>query len=95
MKEEIHIRQFGFPDDFIPVVELWDRCAPGVQRGRSDTEIEITKKQEIDPDLFLVAEHRGRIIGTMMGGYDGRRGLVYHLAVREDYRRQGIGKDLQ
>ena len=30
MKEVIHIRQFGFPDDFIPVVELRDRCAPGV-----------------------------------------------------------------
>jgi len=94
MKEGIHIRQFGFPDDFIPVVDLWERSAPGVQRGRSDTEIEIAKKQEMDPDLFLVAEHHGKIIGTVMGGYDGRRGLVYHLAVREDYRLQGIGKDL-
>ena len=67
MKEAIHIRQCGFPNDFIPVVELWHRSAPGVQRGRSDTEIEIAKKQEIDPDLLLVAEHRGKIIGTMMG----------------------------
>lgn len=93
MKEVIHIRQFGFPDDFIPVVELRDRCAPGVQRRRSDTELEIAKKQEMDPDLFLAVEHRGKIIGTVMGGYYGRRGLVYQLAVQEDYRRQGIGKD--
>ncbi|MBK5108784.1 MAG: GNAT family N-acetyltransferase [Anaerolineales bacterium] len=47
----------------------------------------------MDPDLFLVVEHRGKIIGTVMGGYDGRRGFVYQLAVQEDYRRQGIGKD--
>ena len=29
-----------------------------------------------------------------MGGYDGRRALVYHLAVCEEHRQQGIGKAL-
>ena len=29
-----------------------------------------------------------------MGGYDGRRGLIYHLMVKQEYRNQGIGKKL-
>ena len=62
--------------------------------GRSDTDAEITKKLRRDPELFLVAEVDGEIIGAVIGGYDGRRGLVYHLAVSEDHRQQGVGKAL-
>jgi ribosomal protein S18 acetylase RimI-like enzyme len=61
---------------------------------RSDQPAEIQKKLQRDPDLFLVAELDGQIIGTVLGGYDGRRGIVYHLAVLEAYRQQGIGAAL-
>jgi ribosomal protein S18 acetylase RimI-like enzyme len=59
--------------------------------GRSDTLDEIAKKVQRDPDLFLVAEADGRLIGSVIGGFDGRRGMIYHLAVAEEYRQQGIG----
>ena len=94
MKKPVHIRPFRFPDDFGAVADLWDHSGPGVHTGRSDTLEEIAKKQGQDPDLFLVAEHYGKIIGSVMGGYDGRRAIVYHLAVFEDHRQQGIGKAL-
>jgi hypothetical protein len=38
----------------------------------------IERKTSRDPDLFLVAVADGRVIGTVMGGYDGHRGWVYH-----------------
>ena len=66
----------------------------GVQVGRSDAPEEIQKKLQRDPDLFLVAEIDGEIAGTVIGGYDGRRGLIYHLAVRRDVRQQGVGGSL-
>lgn len=94
MKNQVHIRQFRTPDDFERVFELWDHAGPGVHRGRSDTREEIARKQNQDPDLFLVDEYLGTIIGTVMGGFDGRRGLVYHLTVEEGYRQQGIGANL-
>ena len=94
MKSAIQIRQFRFPDDFNTVVELWDECGPGVRTGRSATKQEIKKKFDRDPELFLVAEHNGKIIGSVLGGFDGRRGLIYHLAVQESYRNQGIGREL-
>lgn len=66
----------------------------GVHVGRSDAPGEIEKKISRDPDLFLVAESQNRIIGSVMGGYDGRRGLLYHLAVSGSFRNQGIGSRL-
>jgi ribosomal protein S18 acetylase RimI-like enzyme len=94
MKEPVQIRPFRFPEDYGSVVELWDNSGPGIHRGRSDTLEEIALKQGRDPELFLIAEHNGEIVGAVLGGYDGRRALVYHLAVCEEYRQQGIGKAL-
>jgi len=34
------------------------------------------------------------IVGSVMAGSDGRRGYVYHLAVRADHQRKGIGGTL-
>ena len=62
--------------------------------GRSDTLAEIAKKVQRDPDLFLVAEVDGRLVGSVIGGFDGRRGMIYHLAVADEYRQQGIGAAL-
>ena len=62
--------------------------------GRSDTLAEIGKKLERDADLFLVAESAGNIVGSVIGGFDGRRGLIYHLAVASSFRGQGIGSQL-
>lgn len=62
--------------------------------GRSDTPEEIQKKLTRDPDLFLVAEEDGQIVGTVIGGFDGRRGLLYHLAVAASFRGRGIGSRL-
>ena len=36
----------------------------------------------------------GRIIGSIIAGNDGRRGSIYHTAVRTDRQRQGIGRSL-
>ena len=47
-----------------------------------------------DPDLFLVAETDGELVGTAIGGFDGRRGMIYHLAVDNKIQRQGLGSML-
>lgn len=90
----ISIREFRYPSDYISVRQLWEGMEKGVEVGRSDAPDEIEKKTSHDPDLFLVAEEDGRIIGSVMGGYDGRRGLLYHLAVAASHRQRGIGGQL-
>lgn len=89
-----HLREFSYPDDVVAARKLWADSAPGVNLGRSDTPEEIARKLARDPDLFLVAEVDGRLVGTVIGGFDGRRGLVYHLAVAQPYQSFGIGSAL-
>ena len=88
------IRQFDFDGDYARVIDLWKTIETGMHIGPSDAPEEIKKKIERDPDLFLVAEQNGEIIATIIGAFDGRRGMIYHLAVHNDYRRQGIGQAL-
>jgi ribosomal protein S18 acetylase RimI-like enzyme len=87
----LRIREFNYPEDFHAVRHLWENAGPGIHLRRSDEPAEIQKKLQRDPDLFLVAEADGEMLGTVMGGFDGRRGMVYHLAVTEHSRHQGIG----
>ena len=54
----------------------------------------IERKTSRDPDLFLVAVEDGKIVGTVMGGYDGHRGWIYSLAVDHRERHRGIGSAL-
>jgi ribosomal protein S18 acetylase RimI-like enzyme len=87
----MNIRDFSYPNDLPAVLDLWSTAGPGVHLGRSDEPAEIRKKLSRDPDLFLVAEENGALIGAVMGGYDGRRAIVYHLAVVPRRRREGLG----
>ncbi len=89
----VHMRQFTL-DDYGSVRTLWEDAGPGLGLGRSDAIEEIAKKQERDPDLFLVAEDEGQIVGTVIGGFDGRRGIIYHLAVVQSHQSHGLGKQL-
>jgi ribosomal protein S18 acetylase RimI-like enzyme len=90
----VTIRPFLYPDDLADARALWADSGPGVNLGRSDEPAEIEKKLERDPDLFLVAEADGKLVATVIGGFDGRRGMVYHLAVAKSHRRMGIAEAL-
>ena len=86
----INIREFQYPQDYEQAARLWQSMDRGVRFSRSDVPAEIEKKVARDPDLFLVAEIEGEIIGTVIGGFDGRRGMVYHLAIAHGHRRRGL-----
>lgn len=89
-KPPILLREFQYPQDYEQAARLWQSMDRGVRFSRSDVPAEIEKKVARDPDLFLVAEIDGEIVGTVIGGFDGRRGMVYHLAVAHGHRRRGI-----
>jgi ribosomal protein S18 acetylase RimI-like enzyme len=41
-----------------------------------------------------VVEAEGRLIGSIIGSFDGWRGNIYRLAVHPDFRRRGIARVL-
>jgi ribosomal protein S18 acetylase RimI-like enzyme len=94
MSSNIQIREFRFPQDYEGALSLWENMETGIKVGPSDSLVEVEKKLQRDPDLFLVAELNSQIVGTVIGGYDGRRGMIYHLAVPAELRNQGIATQL-
>ena len=66
----------------------------GYDAPHNDPLVSIERKIARDPDLFLVAAAGNRVVGTVMGGYDGHRGWIYSLAVDESKRHSGIGSAL-
>lgn len=90
----IVIREFRYPQDYESAARLWQGMDRGVRFSRSDVPAEIEKKVARDPNLFLVAELDGELVGTVIGGFDGRRGMVYHLAVADAHRRRGVADQL-
>ena len=90
----MHIRAFDFDRDYAAAIHLWEMAGPGVHVSRSDAPAELHKKLARDPDLFLIAEVDGRLAGTVLGGFDGRRGMVYHLAVDAAQRGRGLATAL-
>jgi len=85
------IREFKI-DDYSIVRDLWQAAGLILRPG---DELEGVKlKLQRDSDLFLVAVQDDRLVGSVMGGWDGRRGWIYHLAVEPEHQRQGIGAGL-
>ncbi|KAA3630025.1 MAG: GNAT family acetyltransferase [Proteobacteria bacterium] len=80
------IRPFR-PADTEAVVRLWRDCR--LTRPWNDPYKDIERKLAVQPELFLVAVRGARVVGTVMGGYDGHRGWINYLAVSPSARRRG------
>lgn len=75
------------------VYNLWQRCE-GVGLSSADSPEHIAAYLERNPGMSFLAVDGVNVIGTILGGHDGRRGYIHHLAVAKDYRRLGIGRRL-
>ncbi len=90
----IGIRQYDHAVDYTDVLTIWKSVGDGIHVSFSDKPEELEKLIQISPELFFLAIDNGKIIGTVMGGFDGRRGLIYHLAVLPEYQNRHIGSYL-
>ena len=70
-----------------PSSPLWNEVLPP-NAAHNDPATAIRKKRAVESDLFFIAEVADRVVGTVMGGYDGHRGWVYAVAVKPEFRRQ-------
>jgi len=79
--------------DYEAVIELW-RGVEGVEVAEGDSKDDVARYILRNPGLSRVAENGPTIVGAVLCGHDGRRGMIYHLAVEPAYRRQALGKRL-
>jgi ribosomal protein S18 acetylase RimI-like enzyme len=59
-----------------------------------DDDRSLARLARRNPGLVLVAAEGGRIVGSALGAFDGRRGWIYHVATVESHRRRGIATKL-
>jgi ribosomal protein S18 acetylase RimI-like enzyme len=86
------IRPFR-PADREPLDELWTRVFPDDPTWNAPAVI-IENKLKVQPELLLIGELDGTIVGALMAGFDGVRGWLYHLAVAPEFRRRGFATGL-
>ena len=79
--------------DKAELIAFWMEIFPA-SSPHNDPETSLDKKLRTDRDLLLVAVKDKKVIGSVMGGYDGHRGWIYSLAVTPSHRRQGIASAL-
>lgn len=81
------------PADTDALVALWE--AAGLTRPWNDPRKDIARKREVQSELFVVAESAdGRILGSVMAGYDGHRGWMNYLATIPEARGTGVARAL-
>ncbi len=74
------------------VLELWRRAQ--AFPSATDT-LENLQRLCREPGAgFLVATDGDRIVGSVIGGWDGWRGNIYRLAVAPEHRRRGLAAAL-
>jgi len=89
MTNPLTIRLFD-ESDADTVVGVWQRC--NLVKPWNDPYKDIQRKLAVSRELFLVGEHNGELIATVMGGYDGHRGWIYYLAVDPAHQQNGYGR---
>lgn len=104
MQDDILIRPYALTDagakanganksDEAGVIALWAEAFAD-DPAYNDSAAMIRAKMAVQPELFLVADCGGRIVGTVMAGHDGVRGWLHRLAVAEGFRRRGVATRL-
>ncbi|WP_077037590.1 GNAT family N-acetyltransferase [Pelomonas sp. KK5] len=81
------------PSHIAPARSLWDG-SEGVGLSSADEPPALRSFLLRNPGLSFVALQADQVVGTVLCGHDGRRGLIHHLVVAPGNRRQGIGRVL-
>jgi len=92
--KQIEIRTLTI-NDYNAMVELWKRAGlPFKPRGR-DSKRMMERHMRAFPEFFIGAFHEDKLVGVVIGSYDGRmKGWINRLAVDPAYRQQGIAQQL-
>ena len=94
MEEKYTIRAMTI-EDYRGLHDLWMTIHGFGIRSIDDSKEGVERFLKRNPTTSVVAiSEQGEVVGGILCGHDGRRGCLYHVCVREDFRRHGIGKEM-
>lgn len=79
------------PQDLDAALALW-RASPGVGLSEADEPDALQRYLARNPGCSVAATRGTQLVGTLLAGHDGRRGLIHHLVVAAVERRQGLAR---
>lgn len=78
-------------EDYDSMMDMW-REIPGMGLNNLDDSIEgIGRFLARNPNTCFVIKSACGLVGTILCGHDGRRGMLYHAAVSEKMQGKGLG----
>ena len=83
-------------NDYDAIFELWNSTEQSRRALNpvDDTREGIDRYLKRNPDTCFAAVTDDKIVGVILTGHDGRRGIIHHMCVHPDYRRRGIAGQL-
>ncbi len=80
------------------VIDDYQRLVPFWEKNYFVNEMDSFNRFRLfldkNPDLSVLMEENGEILGTALGSFDGRRGYLQKVVTDKDQRRKGIGIQL-
>lgn len=92
-KQQLTIRVMTM-EDYEKVYELWMSIKGFAMRSIDDSKEGVERFIHRNPNTSMVAVVQDQIVGAILCGHDGRRGSLYHVCVKEEYRKHGIGQKM-
>ena len=81
-------------EDIRAALALWQGM-PGIGLRGADSPPALARFLRRNPGTnFVALTESGQLVGVSLGGHDGRRGYLHHVAVSPASRMQGIGRRL-
>ena len=93
LTEQISIRVMTM-EDYEKVHNLWMEISGFGIRSIDDSQEGVERFIKRNPTTSMVAFCGEELVGSILCGHDGRRGCLYHVCVKENYRKHGIGQKL-
>jgi ribosomal protein S18 acetylase RimI-like enzyme len=80
------------PEDVPAILDLWHQAE--ATPSLTDTAEHLHRALSCSSACMLLAELDGKLVGSLLGTFDGWRGNIYRMAVHADFRRRGIARAL-
>ena len=82
--------------DYDEIFELWNSTEQSRRALNpvDDTREGIDRYLKRNPNTCFAAVTDDKIVGVILTGHDGRRGIIHHMCVHPDYLRRGIAGHL-
>ncbi len=82
------------PEHIEPALALWHSTEHIGLNAVDDDPIQLEHFLTRNVGCSFVALEANRLVGACLCGHDLRRATIYHLAVNNEHRRGGLGRDL-